>query len=116
MVCGRAAVRHFRLAQAEFVQADVGAFLASESSKGASGELILANPPRGGLDRGVPQAIVARRPARVILVSCDPPTLGRDLKLLVEGGLRLRRVTPLDMFPQTSHIETMLLLENQDEA
>jgi len=64
------------------------------------------DPPRGGA-ADVAGALAARRAARILYVSCDPATLARDARTLVAGGYRLGRVQPLDVFPQTYHIETV---------
>ena len=50
------------------------------------------------------------KPERVVYVSCDPSTLARDLKLLVDGGVEIKEVQPVDQFPQTVHVETVVLL------
>lgn len=71
----------------------------------------LLDPPRAGLDRHVIQALLALRPHKIVYVSCDPSTLARDAKHLLEGGYRLRQVTPFDLFPQTCHIESISLFE-----
>jgi 23S rRNA (uracil1939-C5)-methyltransferase len=111
VVCGRQAIRAHRLTGVRFYHGDVRGFLEAEEPPAGAGEIIVANPPRDGLGRGVSQAILARRPARVILVSCDPPTMARDLRALTGGDMRLNRVSPLDMFPQTSHVETVAVLD-----
>lgn len=68
-------------------------------------DAIVVDPPRAGLSKAVVEQIVAARPARLVYVSCDPQTLARDIARLEAGGARLARCTPVDMFPQTYHIE-----------
>jgi len=67
------------------------------------------DPPRAGVDRFALDALVAHRPARVVYVSCDPATLARDAKRLGRSGYHLAEVQPVDMFPQTHHIESVAL-------
>lgn len=69
----------------------------------------LVDPPRAGLEREALEALTAASPARLVYVSCDPATLARDGMRLAEAGYRLERVTPIDLFPQTYHIETLSL-------
>lgn len=107
VACGREAAHRAGLRNVKFVHENVGEFLRAHSDRT---DLVIANPPRQGLGPGIAQAIAARKPQRVLLVSCDPPTLARDVKLLGQGGYRLDRVTPFDMFPQTAHIETVVVL------
>jgi 23S rRNA (uracil1939-C5)-methyltransferase len=67
----------------------------------------LVDPPRAGLELEALEALVAASPTRLVYVSCDPATLARDGKRLKQAGYRLERVTPIDLFPQTFHIETV---------
>jgi len=73
--------------------------------------VIVADPPRSGMHEKVIGKIIRLAPARVVYVSCNPSTQARDVKLFTEGGYRLRKVQPVDMFPHTDHIEAVALLE-----
>ena len=78
-------------------------------------DVVVVDPPRAGLDRSVVEAL-SNSPARAIAyVSCDPATLARDLAAFAEfGTFRPVRVTPVDLFPQTFHVETVCLLARKD--
>ena len=78
---------------------------------GDGADIVVVDPPRLGLERAVLEGMVALQPRRIIYVSCDPSTLARDLKRLVQRGYELKQVRPLDLFPQTYHIESITLLE-----
>ena len=73
-------------------------------------DVIVVDPPRKGCDIKLLQAIGKTKPERVVYVSCDPSTLARDLKILDEMGYKTVEVQPVDMFPQTSHVENVALL------
>lgn len=74
-------------------------------------DVVLVDPPRIGLEPETLAALGALNPPKIVYVSCNPATLARDLRVLAGFGYRIMRVQPLDMFPQTSHIETVVLLE-----
>ena len=80
----------------------------------ASPDANVLDPPRPGCDRVVLDALIRFRPGVVVYVSCNPATLARDLRILVDGGFTLDSVTPLDMFPQTGHIECVCRLSLRD--
>jgi 23S rRNA (uracil1939-C5)-methyltransferase len=69
----------------------------------------VVDPPRAGIDRFALDALIERQPARLVYVSCDPATLARDAKRLTRAGYRLIEVQPVDVFPQTYHIESVAL-------
>lgn len=70
-------------------------------------DLILVDPPRAGLERSVLEAILAMQPKTLVYISCDPATLARDARRLLNGGYQLQHITPFDLFPQTYHIESI---------
>ncbi|MBC7232086.1 MAG: 23S rRNA (uracil(1939)-C(5))-methyltransferase RlmD [Chloroflexi bacterium] len=75
--------------------------------------LVLVDPPRAGVDKNALSALVRLGSPRIVYVSCDPATLARDIQRLLASGYRLCEVQPIDMFPQTYHIECVALLERQ---
>lgn len=81
--------------------------------QGIFADVVIVDPPRKGCQEELLQAVVDVQPKKLIYVSCNPATLARDAKWLVENGFQLQQVQPVDMFPQTSHIETVALLERQ---
>lgn len=73
-------------------------------------DLVTVNPPRKGCGAELIRHLLELRPTQIIYVSCDPDTLAVDLKQLLDGGYRIKRLQPVDMFPQTAHIETLVQL------
>jgi len=76
----------------------------------------IMDPPRAGCGPRVIEAIVARQIDRVVYVSCDPATLARDVRQLIDGGYDLIDAQPIDLFPQTYHLETVALLRRAVRA
>jgi tRNA/tmRNA/rRNA uracil-C5-methylase (TrmA/RlmC/RlmD family) len=73
-------------------------------------DTLVVDPPRAGLGANVIKEATRLRPSRVVYISCDPATMGRDLALFVEAGYQVQRQTMVDMFPNTYHLETVTLL------
>ncbi len=73
-------------------------------------DVAVLDPPRAGCDPAVLAALAQSRPRRIVYVSCDPVTLARDTRRLVDRGFSLQALQPFDMFPQTKHIEGIALL------
>lgn len=74
-------------------------------------DLAVVDPPRSGMTPPALKALVATKARRICYVSCDTATLARDIKALAEAGYRLASATPVDLFPQTWHVETLAVLE-----
>lgn len=82
--------------------------------KGIKADVVVVDPPRKGCDKVLLEAIAAMSPKRVVYVSCDPGTLARDLDILNELGYRIEEVQPVDMFPQTAHVECVVKIEKKN--
>lgn len=80
-------------------------------NKGVKADVVVVDPPRKGCDKKLLDAITNIDAEKIVYVSCDPSTLGRDLKILEENGYKTLEVQPVDMFPNTSHIECVALLK-----
>ena len=73
-------------------------------------DVVVVDPPRKGCDGICLETMLCMAPDRIVYVSCDSATLARDIKILCDGGYRLEKIQPVDMFPQTTHVETVCLL------
>ena len=97
-------------ANARIVQAQVEQALPGIAAEGPW-DVVVLDPPRQGCSRAVLELLASVRPTRLIYVSCDPSTLARDLGVLVRAGYRCGSLRPIDLFPQTFHLESVALLE-----
>jgi 23S rRNA (uracil1939-C5)-methyltransferase len=79
--------------------------------QGIKPDVIMVDPPRKGCDEALLETILKMKPSRVVYVSCNPGTLARDLRVLEDGGYKTREVQPVDMFPQTVHVEAVAVLD-----
>ena len=77
-------------------------------------DVIVVDPPRKGCDKTLLDTMLEAKPKRIVYVSCDSSTLARDLKILIDGGYNLEVVQPVDMFPQTAHVEVVTMLTRKD--
>jgi 23S rRNA (uracil1939-C5)-methyltransferase len=77
---------------------------------------VVLDPPRAGCEQRVLRSVIRLAPEKIVYVSCDPATLARDAKYLATGGYLLRRNTPVDLFPQTAHIESVSLFTRADKT
>jgi 23S rRNA (uracil1939-C5)-methyltransferase len=113
VACGIRAARKNLRTGFRLVCSDVRAFLASSAVRESFPTTIVANPPRTGFGPRVAEGIAELGPERIVIVSCDPATLARDLKRLAARGYTPTRVVAVDLFPQTPHIEAVTLLERR---
>ena len=94
----------------EFIEGDAAKVAATLKQRSIHADVVVVDPPRKGLDESVISEIANIAPERVVYVSCDPATLARDVGRLTEKGYTLKKVQPVDMFPCTTHVETVALL------
>lgn len=98
------------ISNVEFAIADAGDWLVKKAKAGFQVDVVVVDPPRKGLAPEFIDSVLEMKPERVVYVSCSPNTLARDLGLLNKGGYTVEKVQPVDMFPQTHHIESVALL------
>lgn len=95
---------------ARFYQGDAGDFMVSMADAGEKADVVFMDPPRAGSTQEFLSSAVKLQPSRIVYVSCNPETLARDLKYLVKNKYQVKKIQPVDMFPFTEHIETIVLL------
>ena len=100
-----------------FTAGDAGEYMQRMAEDGMRPDVVFMDPPRAGSDRKFLASLLKTEPKRIVYISCDPETMARDLAILTEKKLyTVRRIQPVDMFPFTEHIETVVLLSIFPEA
>lgn len=86
-------------------------FLTKAIKKNKHFDTVITDPPRAGMGISISQQLTQLKPSRIVYVSCNPFSAARDIAVFTEGHYTIRRITPVDMFPHTDHVETVFLLE-----
>lgn len=103
----------FFVGKAEEILPDYYARYEKEHGKSAYADVIVVDPPRKGCDEALLNTMAKMKPEKIVYVSCDSATLARDLKYLCENGYEAKRVKPVDQFPHTVHVETVVELKRK---
>ena len=99
----------------QFYQNDAGKFLMEMAEQKAEVDVVLMDPPRAGSSEEFLQSVVTIKPGKIVYISCNPETLVRDLKYLTKKGYRVQKCVGVDMFPFTSHVECVSVLQLKQE-
>jgi 23S rRNA (uracil1939-C5)-methyltransferase len=102
-----------RVSNVEFLVGESERVIPELIEKGIRAEVVVVDPPRKGCEKSLLEAIAAIEPKRIVYVSCDPATLARDLGILKELGYETKEIQPVDMFPQTAHVECVALIDQK---
>lgn len=100
-------------ANAQFLAGDAGEMLKKGIDLAGAPDIIILDPPRKGCDAALIEGIAAATPKRVVYVSCNPATLARDAALFEKRGYKVERASAVDMFPHTTHVEAIMLLQKE---
>ncbi|SHH58447.1 23S rRNA (uracil(1939)-C(5))-methyltransferase RlmD [Clostridium grantii] len=104
-----------KIHNAEFIVGKSEEVIPQMIEEGNFAEVVVVDPPRKGCEFKLLEAIGHMKPEKIVYVSCDPATLARDLKILMGFGYEILEVQPVDMFPQTSHVECVVLITRNDK-
>ena len=102
------------ITNAEFICADASAAAETLKARGVTPDAVILDPPRKGCAPALLHTVAGMAPERIVYVSCDPATLARDCAVLTQLGYEVKTVCPFDMFPRTSHVETVVLMSRKD--
>ncbi len=105
--------KHNGVKNARFFAADATRWISEAAAAGERADVIFMDPPREGSTPQFIESVARMAPKRVVYVSCNPETLARDLALLTKKGYRVESSTPVDMFPHSEHVETVVLLSHK---
>ena len=105
--------RRNKIANARFICADATEWMAAAAGEGLHPDVVFLDPPRAGSTPACIAAVNKMKPRRVVYVSCDPETLARDVAAFTRLGWRAAKFCPVDLFPQTRHVETVVLLSHK---
>ena len=97
----------------KFYCADAGKFMTNMAADGKTADVVFMDPPRAGSDEAFLSSVVTLGPKKIVYVSCNPETQERDLKYLIKNGYKVKKIQPVDMFPHTNHVETVVLLSQR---
>ena len=98
---------------AKFFNADAGDFMCDLASKGEKADVVITDPPRAGCSMKFLKSLLTLSPKRIVYISCNPETQARDLIILIKNGYKVTKIQPVDLFPHTNHIETVVRLERR---
>lgn len=98
---------------ARFYCADAGDFMEALAAEGEKFDVVFMDPPRSGSSKKFIDSLAIADPKKVVYISCNPKTLARDLQYLTKKGYKAKKICPVDMFPHTNHIETVVLLSHK---
>ena len=101
---------------AEFICADAGQAALMLRNNGLKPDVVVVDPPRKGMYEDAVQAVASMDPKRIVYVSCDPATLARDILRFEYHGYSLEKVSAVDMFPRTKHVESVALLTKEKKS
>ena len=101
---------------AEFFCGDAGQAALELEKNGVKADVVVVDPPRKGLNADTIEALARFAPRRIVYVSCDPATLGRDVALLKERGYHVKNALAADLFPRCSHVESVVCLTRHNEV
>ena len=105
--------KHNRCKNIEFACADAGEYMVEMAQDGEKADVVIMDPPRSGSNEAFLSSVCRLSPNRIVYISCGPQSLARDLDYLTAHGYHAERIQPVDLFPMTVHVETVVLLSHK---